>query len=45
VLGQGWMDELRWKALVAELLAWCDQRDAFGLAVYCEAIGWVDESR
>jgi hypothetical protein len=45
VLGRGWIEELRWNALVAELLAWCDQRDAFGLAVYCEAIGWVDESR
>jgi ubiquinone/menaquinone biosynthesis C-methylase UbiE len=44
VLGQGWIDELRWNALVAELLAWCDQPDAFGLAVYCEAIGWVDQS-
>ena len=45
VLGQDWVDQTRWNALVAEMLAWCDQPDAFSFAVYCEAIGWVDGSR
>ena len=45
VLGQEWVDETRWNALVAEVLAWCDRQDAFSFAVYCEAIGWVDDSR
>jgi hypothetical protein len=44
VLGQGWVDQTHWNALVAETLAWCDEQDAFSFAVYCEAVGWVDDS-
>ena len=43
-LAQGWADRAQLDAIEAELRAWGERPDAFSVLVFCQAIGWVDES-
>lgn len=43
-LAQGWADAPTLDAMAAELRAWGERSDAFGLLVVCRAIGWNGDS-
>jgi SAM-dependent methyltransferase len=37
----GWVDQAMVDAVVEEIAAWAERRDAYSVGVYCEAVGWV----
>src|SRR5205807_9426879 len=42
-LGEAWIEQSAVDAMCAELDRWAEGPDAFYAAVYCHAVGWVNE--